>query len=310
MKNIIQPLKTITLALIIGLGIAYAMAWTGPTQGAWTGPTQGPPNGNVPAPVNVGPNGNGTPNGQYKSNYLGIGGIFRTFTNAYLATDKNARVGIGTPNPTKKLDVAGSAKISGALGVGGVLQADAGLTSRSPWTNTILNLFGRDIFTNNDQTLYLNYPNTSGDVEIGGEGETKTLNVKGNVRGKQLCIGGDCRSSWPGGGGGGSSIWTKSGNNIYYNAGDVIIGKNITVQGVTFHPVFVNAGEDSYGSWSTYDPDIKSVKDTCNGIKAGSGKFYTCIPTEERVCTDVSEGAILGNYRTVHCRVNASLRTL
>ena len=172
MKNIIQPLKTITLALIIGLGIAYAMAWTGPTQG--------PPNGNVPAPVNV---GSAT---QYKS---------------------------------------------GALGIGGALQADRAFITGGSWTKSTLNLYGRDVFTSNDEPLYLNYPNTSGDVEIGGEGETKTLNVKGNVRGKQLCIGGDCRSSWPGGGGGGSSIWTKSGNNIYYNAGDVSIGRKLYAAG-------------------------------------------------------------------------------
>ncbi len=249
MKNIIQPLKTITLALIIGLGIAYAMAWTGPTQG--------PPNGNVPAPVNVGPQGSGTPNGQYKSNYLGIGGLFVTDTETYLAT-KGGNVGIGTPNPTKKLDVAGSAKISGALGIGGALQADRAFITGGSWTKSTLNLYGRDVFTSNDEPLYLNYPNTSGDVEIGGEGETKTLHVKGNVRtdgsiisksyirGDKICIGGICKTSWPGGGGtlsgdtatmtlpGGS--WIVLGWVRYFTCIDSFVSLNLDGVGVDYNP--------------------------------------------------------------------------
>lgn len=45
MKNIIQPLKLITLALILSVGISYVSAWTAPTVT--------PPNGNVSAPINV-----------------------------------------------------------------------------------------------------------------------------------------------------------------------------------------------------------------------------------------------------------------
>ena len=94
MRTIIQSLKTIVLASVIGLGVAYAMAWTGPTQS--------PPSGNVPAPVNTGSSA------QAKS------GIFETYNDAYFAT-LGGKVGIGTTNPGEKLDVAGNVKASAFL---------------------------------------------------------------------------------------------------------------------------------------------------------------------------------------------------
>ncbi len=99
MKNIIQPLKTIVLALVIGLGIGYAMAWTAPTAL--------PPDANAPAPVNVGSQGKTLGDSQYKSNSLGIGGIFQTYSDTLLATGLNAKVGIGMTNPQRTLDVNG-----------------------------------------------------------------------------------------------------------------------------------------------------------------------------------------------------------
>jgi len=97
MKNIIQPLKTIVLALVIGLGISYAMAWTAPTAP--------PPNENVPAPVNV---GNET---QYKAGLLGVG-PFQTFLDTYLATE-GAKVGIGTTEPQRQLQIYGPLPVVG-----------------------------------------------------------------------------------------------------------------------------------------------------------------------------------------------------
>ncbi|HPW44690.1 MAG TPA: hypothetical protein PLX67_03195, partial [bacterium] len=37
---------------------------------------------------------------------------------------------------------------------------------------------------------------------------------------QEICLNGSCRTSWPEGGSG-SSLWTASGNNIYYNSGNV-----------------------------------------------------------------------------------------
>ncbi|RMD66188.1 hypothetical protein D6817_04600, partial [Candidatus Pacearchaeota archaeon] len=68
----------------------------------------------------------------------------------------------------------------------------------------------------------------SGKVGIGTNNPAYTLDVNGDVRGTRLCIGTDCRSSWPGGGsggGGGGSVWSVTpANNIYYLAGNVSIG--------------------------------------------------------------------------------------
>jgi len=45
--NLLQPLKTLTLAIILSVGIGYAYA-------AWAPPTVAPTGGNAEAPVNVG----------------------------------------------------------------------------------------------------------------------------------------------------------------------------------------------------------------------------------------------------------------
>ena len=57
-SSILQPLKALVLILIIGLGVDFALAWTGPSSA--------PPTGNVSAPVNVGSTN------QVKSGGLGV----------------------------------------------------------------------------------------------------------------------------------------------------------------------------------------------------------------------------------------------
>ena len=75
---------------------------------AFTEPTQAPPGGNVPAPLNVGSIG------QSKSGGL----ILNTGGAAIgLIVDKGD-VGIGTPSPTQKLDVAGYVKGQTGLCIG------------------------------------------------------------------------------------------------------------------------------------------------------------------------------------------------
>ena len=70
---------------------------------AWTEPSQAPTGGNAPAPLNV------SSASQYKSGALGIGGLLRGYSNAIF----DGNVGIGTVNPSQKLDVAGYVKGTG-----------------------------------------------------------------------------------------------------------------------------------------------------------------------------------------------------
>jgi len=98
MQTIIQSLKTIVLAVIIGLGVAYVFA-------AWTGPTAVPPNENAPAPINIGPIS------QYKEGALGVGGVVYGYGDPVSAIfDKNVGIGTGVNPPTEKLDVNGNVR--------------------------------------------------------------------------------------------------------------------------------------------------------------------------------------------------------
>jgi hypothetical protein len=83
--TLFRSLPVIVFSILIATVFIYA----------WTEPTQSPPQENVPAPINVGA---GT---QYKSGALGIGGVFRGYSNAIF----DGNVGIGTTNPGAKLTV-------------------------------------------------------------------------------------------------------------------------------------------------------------------------------------------------------------
>jgi|SRR3989344_1413165 len=131
--NFLQPLKTLTLAVILSIGIGYAYA-------AWAPPTAAPTGGNAEAPVNV---GGAT---QLKAGGLGINGVLRAYSNIILGDDRNIsalsvgsfghkigrepsdgslyigggqayiilqnNVGIGVTNPAQKLDIQGGVKIA------------------------------------------------------------------------------------------------------------------------------------------------------------------------------------------------------
>ncbi|MEA3344507.1 MAG: tail fiber domain-containing protein [Patescibacteria group bacterium] len=114
-------------------------------------------------------------------------------------------VGIGTESPTEKLDVAGNIYASGTIcdSTGCI-----GSGSSSLWTENGANIY-----------------RPSGNVGIGTTSPSQKLDVIGYVRGSSgLCIGSDCRTSWPSGGSG-SSLWTERYDlNIYYDSGNVGIG--------------------------------------------------------------------------------------
>ena len=99
------------LAILIGCLMAFitfylvfAQQWQEPPYGGVCSNPPCPPGGNVPAPINVGSQG------QYKSGGLGIGGIIRGYSNAYF----DGNVGIGTTSTNARLHIQGS---SGSIGL-------------------------------------------------------------------------------------------------------------------------------------------------------------------------------------------------
>jgi len=87
--------KAKSIALI--LGVLAMSVFVGYFIFAWTEPTQPPPQGNVPAPINVGPQG------QAKE-----GGLILNTGGAPIGLIvQSGNVGIGTTTPAEKLDIQG-----------------------------------------------------------------------------------------------------------------------------------------------------------------------------------------------------------
>ena len=112
----------------------------------------------------------------------------------------------------------------------------------------------------------------SGTVGIGLSGEgtevpTESLDARGFVKGRTgLCIGDDCRASWPAG--------PPAGYQEFY----------------------YNLGEDIYSAWRS-----TGAGDNCNGNPDAS---YECKPEESRNCTDRDRDDMDSNdYRTVSCKI-------
>jgi len=87
--------KAKSIALI--LGVLAMSVFVGYFIFAWTEPTQPPPQGNVPAPINVGPQG------QAKEGGL----ILNTGGASIGLLVQSGNVGIGTTDPKEKLHVSG-----------------------------------------------------------------------------------------------------------------------------------------------------------------------------------------------------------
>jgi hypothetical protein len=112
-QEILKQTRIIVLAAIIGLTVAYA--------GAWTEPTEAPTGGNVEAPINVGTSS------QYKTGAFAIGGIFETDTETHLAIDgSGVKIGDAT-SPSESLDVVGNIKASGGITAGSDITTSGGI---------------------------------------------------------------------------------------------------------------------------------------------------------------------------------------
>ncbi len=86
-------LKVISLGLILGLGIQFAKAWTGPSAA--------PPGGNVSGPITT------SDQGQQKAGSLSVN---TSGAYVYALLVPHGNVGIGTISPGEKLEVNGNVK--------------------------------------------------------------------------------------------------------------------------------------------------------------------------------------------------------
>ncbi len=101
-------ISVVIIGVVLGLSIQFVAAWTEPAQK--------PPAGNLEAPIN-------TSNiGQLKQGNLVLN-TNGTWANGLIVA--NGNVGIGTTNPTQKLDVAGNARATDFCTTGGKCLSNA-----------------------------------------------------------------------------------------------------------------------------------------------------------------------------------------
>lgn len=210
-------------------------------------------------------------------------------------------IGIGTANPSVKLDVAGQVKISGGTpGLGKVLTSDA--AGLATW-QTLATGGGSTLWTESGSNVY----RTSGNIGIGTSNPSVKLDVAGQVKisggipglGKVLTSDAAGLASWQTfATGGGSTLWTESGSNIYRNAGRVGIGTSnptydLEVNGTASAKRYVVKGinEITNGVWDltqgnlvqiTFNSSITPI--TINSD--GSAGTYILIVKKNTNCTD------------------------
>lgn len=206
MTKLPQTLKTIILATLISFGLSYVYAWTAPTTT--------PPGGNVSAPINT---GNNT---QYKAGNLVLNDSTTPFVNGLIVRYGN--VGIGTANPSTKLDVAGTIKTTGlqfsptTAGIGKVLTSDA--SGNASWGATPQTRVTGSCAVGQAITA-INADGTVSCVAVAGVGGIQTFTSTGNfivpsnvtsvaVKVQGAGGGGGGGYSAGGGGGGGYAVGT------------------------------------------------------------------------------------------------------
>lgn len=225
-KNIVEYNRVTQLTLgivfgiVLGLGVQIASA-------AWSGPEAAPPEMNVPAPINVGL----TPQYKEGSVWLNTGTDIMTgagaLANGLIVAQGN--VGVGILSPTGSGGVVSSAKAGNVFTADLLLDVfksgwssqddvqvrvgDLVLNSRRDGSSNIEAVSDRGANGNlvvgaendivfNTQTTGVDvmemYIKNNGNVGIGKTDPVKKLDVAGAVAADEVCIGGDCRTAWPG----------------------------------------------------------------------------------------------------------------
>jgi len=186
---------------------------------------------------------------------MGVGGWGNTnkFTLGYtdapdLTIDASGNVGIGTTSPTSKLTISGGnidfAENDRSISFGGV----SVLSRTQSWGDT-------QLISNTFLTLHAAGEKmrilTNGNVGIGTTNPTEKLDVVGNVKGAGLCIGTDCRTSWPV-----SGITSETDPTVLASVKD-----GITWTEISSRPAGLDDG-DQVGITSESDPTVPaSIKD-------------------------------------------------
>ena len=126
----------------------------------------------------------------------------------------NGKVGIGTNNPSEKLDVIGYVRGSQGLCIGN--------DCRAVWPTGSDN--GNGVWNSGIGGIFYN----GGKVGIGISTPTQKLEVRGKIKATEFCLDSGCISTWPTGNGAGingtDSLWSTINEGIYYNGGNIGVG--------------------------------------------------------------------------------------
>lgn len=127
--------------------------------------------------------------------------VFMPSGSEWMRLTPSGNLGIGTDAPTARLDVVGSTA------------GQSILTTSATATGLLIHNNGSSSVGLKVQANGVAATFTGGNVGIGTTAPAQPLDVVGNVKATQFCLGADCRSAWPTGGGGGTvtSISTGAG---------------------------------------------------------------------------------------------------
>ncbi|MDO8492131.1 MAG: hypothetical protein Q7S34_00630 [bacterium] len=204
-EKLLQYTKTAILAIALVVGLSYLQAWTGPLSSP---PTCTPGNPGCDAPINV------SATTQTKTGPIGATDFVAS--NSLTAM---GNVGLGTVSPSARLHTIGSSAtnmiLDNSAGGNNWFQIRSGAVSKG--------YFGY-LSTGSAGLAFLNAAGSgeanmlitdAGNVGIGTVSPAQKLDVAGNIKGTQLCIGADCRNAWPAGATGethGKQKFTSSGS--------------------------------------------------------------------------------------------------
>ncbi len=159
---------------------------------AWTTPTGNPPSGNVPAPLNVSSSAQEKVGALTTASIVNNGAALFKGTSVFTpATDSTTAFKVTNAAGTSILNVNTTGAI---LGIGGAVSASGAVSGSD--LSTVGTVSGGTVSTGS-------ILGPGGGFTWGGNMTSQDGNIEatnGYIKGAQLCISADCRSSWPEGG--------------------------------------------------------------------------------------------------------------